>query len=63
MIEVVSLDDGTRQPLINISTLSPRSQELLRSQAVFVNKQVLADEPGDPTLRGRAAVTLRDAAR
>jgi len=62
-IEIVSTDKGTRQPLIDISKLSPRSQELLRSQAVFVNKQVLADEPGDPTLRGRQAVTLRDAAR
>jgi len=63
MIEIVSEDKGTRQPLIDISKLPARHQELLRSQAVFVNKQVLADQPGDPNLRGRGAVTLRDAAQ
>ena len=60
-IEIVSPDGSTRQELFDLEGLPPRSQEYLRALGTQLNNQELANQPGDPNLRGRQALTLRDA--
>lgn len=60
-VEIVSRDGSTRQDLISVDDLPPRSQELLRAAGTQLSEQQLASQAGDPNLRGRGALTLRNA--